>query len=503
MFTQGFNNPTRTLRVLTVGAMVSLAAVGCRSGNDGQGPNGLLDPTAVGRFDNPQGKALVVPILDKLDVVPEDSSQQFANARPPQQDDLEVRREDYKIGRNDLVSISITGLVDQFQETVVTRRVTESGNVSLPLLPDAVKILDLTEAEAERAIREGYARANVIQNANVSVVVAEARARTFSVLGAVGAPGQYAIIQSDFRLLDALVLARDVVSQPGIDKIYVVRRERDESEGDQPAPGNPQGQPADPTLIQPQGPGSSAQPVREPLAKAVHLDASRGGANVALAQANTAAPGDEGVVIIEGEERTVGPGGDAAPGRVTTVRTEQTTERTTTGNTGQGFDGFNDLETPGDTRVIEVDYNALRSGDFRYNVVIRPDDLIIVPVPSIGEYYMGGHVLRPGVYNLTGRKITLKQAIISASMFDALAIPSRTEIIRRLPGDREVYARVDLDKIFAGEVPDVYLKPDDVVNVGTNAAAPFLAALRGAFRFTYGFGFLYDRNFYDDDDDFR
>ena len=33
--------------------------------------------------------------------------------------------------------------------------------------------------------------------------------------------------------------------------------------------------------------------------------------------------------------------------------------------------------------------------------------------------------------------------------------------------------------------------------VGTNALAPFVAALRGAFRITYGFGFLYDRNFAD------
>jgi hypothetical protein len=55
---------------------------------------------------------------------------------------------------------------------------------------------------------------------------------------------------------------------------------------------------------------------------------------------------------------------------------------------------------------------------------------------------------------------------------------------------------VNLPKIFAGEQPDVYLRPYDTVNVGTNALAPFLAAIRGAFRFTYGFGFIYDRNFY-------
>ena len=53
--------------------------------------------------------------------------------------------------------------------------------------------------------------------------MAEARARTFSILGAVAAPGQYAILNSDFRVLDALVLARDVNAQ-GIDDIYIVRQ---------------------------------------------------------------------------------------------------------------------------------------------------------------------------------------------------------------------------------------------------------------------------------------
>ena len=108
---------------------------------------------------------------------------------------------------------------------------------------------------------------------------------------------------------------------------------------------------------------------------------------------------------------------------------------------------------------------------------------------------MGGHVARVGVYSLTARKLTIKQAIISAGMLDQLAIPGRTQVIRRLPNEREVFARVDLEKIFAGLEPDIYLKPDDQVLVGTNALAPFIAALRGAFRITYGFGFLYDRNY--------
>ena len=80
-------------------------------------------------------------------------------------------------------------------------------------------------------------------------------------------------------------------------------------------------------------------------------------------------------------------------------------------------------------------------------------------------------------------------------MLDQLAVPGRTEIRRRVDNDKEIVARVNLEKVFSGEEPDIYLKPDDVIDVGTNALAPFLAAARGGFRITYGYGFLYDRNY--------
>jgi hypothetical protein len=59
--------------------------------------------------------------------------------------------------------------------------------------------------------------------------------------------------------------------------------------------------------------------------------------------------------------------------------------------------------------------------------------------------------------------------------------------------------QLDLDAIFAGNAPDFYLKPNDIVNVGSHAVAGFLAVLRNAFRLSYGFGFVYDRNFADSD----
>jgi protein involved in polysaccharide export with SLBB domain len=121
--------------------------------------------------------------------------------------------------------------------------------------------------------------------------------------------------------------------------------------------------------------------------------------------------------------------------------------------------------------------------------------MLLVPTPMTGEYWVAGHAQRTGVYSLTARRITLKQAIDGAGGFDALAVPSRTEIIRRIGKDKEVFANVDMDKVYAGMQPDIFLKPNDQVRVGTAAWAPFLAAARNGFRITYGFGFLYDRNF--------
>ena len=96
---------------------------------------------------------------------------------------------------------------------------------------------------------------------------------------------------------------------------------------------------------------------------------------------------------------------------------------------------FNAPMEPTDQHVIRIPLNDLRRGELKYNVVIRPGDYIYVPQPMIGEYYMGGHVLRSGVYSLTARKITLKEAFISAGMLDPVAIPGPDA--DRPPGQRQ------------------------------------------------------------------
>jgi len=147
------------------------------------------------------------------------------------------------------------------------------------------------------------------------------------------------------------------------------------------------------------------------------------------------------------------------------------------------------------TRVIKIPADKLAGGDPRYNVVIRPGDTIQVPVDVVGEFFIFGNTNNQGAVPLTGRPLTLKMAIAAAGGLGPLAWPKRCEVTRRIGDNKEETVMVDLEKIARGEQPDFFIKPLDLINVGTHPTARWRAVLRNAFRATYGFGFIYDRNF--------
>jgi polysaccharide export outer membrane protein len=174
--------------------------------------------------------------------------------------------------------------------------------------------------------------------------------------------------------------------------------------------------------------------------------------------------------------------------------------------TPQGF-GLEALGTRGKvTRVIQIPRDKLLAGDPRYNIIIHPGDRITVPVDIVGEFWMMGNVNAQGAVPITGRPITLKMAIASAGGLNAIAAPQKVEVIRRIGKNKaglmqEETVMVDLNKIARGLQPDFFIKPYDLINVGTTGTSRWLAVLRNAFRATYGFGFVYDRNFADLDID--
>jgi protein involved in polysaccharide export with SLBB domain len=154
------------------------------------------------------------------------------------------------------------------------------------------------------------------------------------------------------------------------------------------------------------------------------------------------------------------------------------------------------------TRVLRIPVDRLLAGDPQYNVVIKPGDRITVPVDLIGEFWVMGNLRSQGAIPITGRPITLKMAVASAGGLNDLAVPQKVEVVRRIGKNKagmkqEQIVMVDLAKIAKGEQPDFFIKPYDLINVGTTGVARWMNQLRNAFRPNYGFSFTYDRNFAD------
>jgi hypothetical protein len=185
--------------------------------------NSFIDPTES-NIRPLHSAPLIKPVLDTLDPKVEEPNDEFANATDVQPEDLLPETGDYRIGKNDLISISIYDLLGEGTgETVKSVRVSESGYVSMDFIKP-VYAVGFTETQLQDAIKQAYADAGQIKNARVSVTVAEERARIFSAYGNVGNVGQYQILQNDFRLLDALILAKGLAQSQGIEYCYVVRQ---------------------------------------------------------------------------------------------------------------------------------------------------------------------------------------------------------------------------------------------------------------------------------------
>jgi polysaccharide export outer membrane protein len=147
-------------------------------------------------------------------------------------------------------------------------------------------------------------------------------------------------------------------------------------------------------------------------------------------------------------------------------------------------------------RIIQIPYSKLIEGDMRYNIIVRPGDVIKVPSRSAGFVYAMGAINRPGAYSVPGEKdLTLTQLIASAGGLSQLAIPDRVDLQRRVGDQRQAIIRLNVRAIFEGRQPDIFLKPNDLLNFGTSFAATPLAIFRNGLRMTYGFGFILDRNF--------
>lgn len=119
---------------------------------------------------------------------------------------LSLRNEEYLVGPDDVLEVSIFEWEANEQTKTLKLRISETGVVALPVV-GALNVAGRSVQQIQRMIEEELMGRNVLQNPRVGVWVSEFRSRQISVIGSVNQPGAYAIHQNVSTLLNMLALA--------------------------------------------------------------------------------------------------------------------------------------------------------------------------------------------------------------------------------------------------------------------------------------------------------
>lgn len=477
-----------------LGVMLAAGLTGCSNWDS------YMNPSVTGRWEHTPTR---VPILTHLAAI-EDPEEQWVERSEITPEDLEAQADPYRVGAGDIVSMTIWDLVARNSAEQIVRQVDQNGYVEIPIL-GRVFVSGLTEPEVGQAIAERMR--DIVADPLVSVVVEQRRQQLFFITGAIQGAGPYAVPSADYRLLEAMAVAGGVPEYT--DEILIIRQIPLSDAGGRMQPLNPEDQfRGTPRPAQPRE-GESLLNVIEELSAPGALGGPMGGVVPVMMQPagqppidliDTPRGGERPSSAGEAEaavERQMEPRWRYRDGRWTREALPAATRRPIDARITQGpRDIRGELFTQ---RVIRVPTKPLAAGDARYNIVVRPGDVIRVPPNESGVFYIGGQINRPGVYNLpTVGRMTLMRAIVAGSDLSPIAIPERVDLTRMVGPNEQATIMLNFRAIREGTQPDVYIRRDDVINIGTNFWATPLAVVRGGFRTSYGFGFLLDRNFGND-----
>lgn len=496
-----WNRLRHASRARVAAAAVALAGLAAPAFLAGCENDSFMDPSVVGRWEE---TPTIVPILDRIEVIERDEGS-YVEVSEITPEDLVPVVEDFQTRPGDLLRVEIFDFIVVGQPYVIERQVDAAGTIDIPQL-GRVPIAGLTiEQVADRIGREIVDRQIANEPPLIAITPLTSREPTFGVFGAIAGVGRYRIPEPNYRLLEALTEAGGV--NPGIPIVRIIRQVPLDEQIQQGVPGSrgpgapsparpgattpPEQQGTDlrdliDELTRPEGGGQpnltafaadrSAQPEQQeaqPAPPPIDLPDT----TVPASESADADLGDSNWMFLDGRWVKVQRGAQAAPGASEEAAAPLVTQR-----------------------ILEIPTKPLLAGVAEYNVVIRPGDIISVPPPDQGFFYVSGPgSLRGGSFVLPSvGRMTLKQAIASSGGLGAIAIPERVDLIRRIGRDREGVVRLNLRAIYEGTQPDIFLKPEDHVVIGTNWWATPLAVTRNGFRVSYGFGFLLDRNFGND-----
>jgi polysaccharide biosynthesis/export protein len=129
-------------------------------------------------------------------------------------------------------------------------------------------------------------------------------------------------------------------------------------------------------------------------------------------------------------------------------------------------------------RTIVIDLEELLvKGDLTLNLPLMHGD--IINVPASGKIFVGGEVKKPGGYPLTGKRLTVSQAIALAEGLKTEADGSIGKVFRFSgKGTEKEVITLDLYAIEKGEAEDFLLKENDILFVPTHGMKAFLVGVR-------------------------
>ncbi|MBK7405537.1 MAG: polysaccharide biosynthesis/export family protein [Phycisphaerales bacterium] len=461
------------LRPLGIFAACGLAAAlsGCSTDLDT-----YMDPSKPIRAE---ATPAVVPILDRIAAI-EGPADRYVEQDSIRTEDLRPEASEYRISPGDQLDIRIWDIISPGQVEDYPLLVDTRGVVTIPQLGD-LSVAGLTADQVRDTVSN--ASSKLVNNPLVQVTVTSSRKQTFTVLGAVGNPGAYFIPAPDFRLLEAITVAGG--ASETIPAIFVIRQiPLDAQAVNQGAGAAPAGESG----------GQNGEQLIDLIDNLTGKPAG-GSPGVMSSSAQPDSGGQPAVDLVEGSDA---PTSAAQPDNTSAwifVNGQWVRAARADGRNGAA-PGPESVVTQ---RVIRVPLKPLLAGDARYNIVVRPGDVLRIPPPEQGFVYLDGEVARPGSFNLPPiGPFTLRRAIASSGGLSPVGIPERCDLTRMVGENRQATIMLNYRAIVEGTQPDVVLKPNDIISIGTTFWAYPLAVFRQGFRATYGFGFLLDRNFGND-----
>jgi polysaccharide export outer membrane protein len=131
--------------------------------------------------------------------------------------------EDYQVGPEDELEISIFEWEVRNETRVVNVRVGQSGKISLPIIGE-MDVKGKTLDQIKTGLEKRLAEDGILQFPRVSVLVKEYNSKRVAVMGAVNEPGVYSLRKNATSLFEALSLAGGVTEEAG-QILFVIRTE--------------------------------------------------------------------------------------------------------------------------------------------------------------------------------------------------------------------------------------------------------------------------------------